>query len=71
MYVEILTTTNPSRKARFALQDLTTEELELLQSGLIEVKHGSLQDPEMFKEQRSSCDEMFLKIDHELRNSRS
>ncbi|OFX52414.1 MAG: hypothetical protein A2066_21710 [Bacteroidetes bacterium GWB2_41_8] len=71
MYVEILTTDLHSRKARFAIQDLTSDELELLQSGLIEVKHSSLQDAEVFREQRASCDEMFQKIDKELRNSRS
>lgn len=69
MYVEILD--HSSGKAKFAIQDLTIDELELLQSGLIEVKQHSLQDAEVFKEQRSSCNEMFQKIDHELRNSRS
>lgn len=69
MYVEISDST--PGKSRFALQDLTSDELELLQSGLIEVKQHSLQDAEVFKVQRSSCNEMFQKIDQELRNSRS
>lgn len=56
---------------KFSLQDLTTEELELLQSGLIELKQRTLQDAEAFKTQRASCNEMFQKIDSELRKSRS
>jgi len=71
MYVEIITTDHLPGKAKFSLQDLTTDQLELLQSGLIEVKKNSLQDPEVFKDQRHSCNEMFLKIDQQLRNSRS
>lgn len=65
MYVEETTT------GKFAIQDLSTDELELLQSGLIEVKQHSLQDPEVFKQQRASCIDMFLKIDAELIKSRS
>lgn len=68
MYVEII---NNEQSKKFAIQDLTPEELEILQSGLIEVKQHSLQDPEVFKEQRHLCNEMFLKIDQELRKSRS
>lgn len=68
MYVE--KTNNQHQKPRFEIKDLTTEEMELLQSGLIEVKQHSLQDAEIFKIQRESCNEMFLKIDLELRNSR-
>lgn len=71
MYVEILTPDHSPQKARFAIQDLTTEEMELLQSGLIDLKQHSLQDAEAFKDQRVSCNEMFQKIDQELRNSRS
>jgi len=55
----------------FALQDLTPDEMELLMNGLIEVKQHSLQDAETFKDLRSSCNDMFQKIDKELRNSRS
>jgi len=69
MYVEI--STNDPLKPRFSIQDLTADELEVMQAGLIEAKHGSLQDPEVFKVQRASCEEMFKKIDLELRNSRS
>lgn len=65
MYVE------QTSSGRFALQELTAEEMELLMNGLIEVKQHSLKDPEQFKTQRQSCNEMFLKIDLELRKSRS
>jgi len=64
MYVEL---TGPDR---FAIQDLTTSEMELLQSGLIELKQQSLQDAVEFKEQRMSCNEMFQKIDLELVKSK-
>jgi len=64
MYVEL---TGPDR---FAIQDLTTSEMELLQSGLIELKQQSLQDAVELKEQRMSCNEMFQKIDLELVKSK-
>lgn len=64
MYVE--QTTNKL----FAIQHLTETEMELLMNGLIEVKQHSLQDAEAFKDLRASCNEMFQKIDQELRRSR-
>jgi len=67
MYVEKTNNTFPT----FAIQDLTFAELEIVQMALIDVKHHSLQDPEVFKEQRQSCNEMFLKIDQELRKAKS
>ena len=68
MYVEI---TNNNFPKKFSLQDLSFAELEILQMGLIDTKHHSLHDTEVFKEQRSSCNEMFLKIDQELRKAKS
>jgi hypothetical protein len=65
MYIEQTST------GRFALQDLTEAQLELIQNGLIEVKHHSLQDAELFKTERASCVDMFQKIDNELVKSRS
>jgi hypothetical protein len=72
MYVEITSKPIvPPGRATFAIHDLTELELELLQSGLIEVKQRSLQDAEAFRNERTACNEMFQKIDQELRNSRS
>ena len=68
MYVEI---TNNDFPKKFSLQDLSFAEMEIVQMALIDVKHHTLQDPEVFKEQRSSCNEMFLKIDQELRKAKS
>ena len=65
MYVEVTET------GRFAIQELTESQLELIQNGLIEVKQHSLQDAEQFKSERASCIEMFEKIDQELVNARS
>lgn len=67
MYVEITSNGGPSK---FAIHDLSEMEMELLQNGLIEVKQQSLQDAEAFKNERAACNEMFQKIDQELRNSR-
>jgi hypothetical protein len=67
MYVEI--TDNGTFK-KFAIQELTRNELELLQNGLIEVKQHSLQDAELFKDARNSCIDMFNKIDNELIKSK-
>ena len=64
MYVE------QTSKGLYAIQDITPDELELLRSGLIELKQHSLQDAEIFREQRTSCINMFQKIDLELVNSR-
>lgn len=55
----------------FAIQDLTVSDLELIPVALIDVKHHSLQDAEVFKTQRESCLEMYHKIDQELIKSRS
>jgi len=71
MYVEIITQNLDPRNSRFSIQDLTPDEMELLMNGLIEVKQHSLQDAETFKELRATCEEMFQKIDRELRKSRS
>lgn len=72
MYVEITknfeTIGSPER---FAIQDLTANELELFQEGLIELKNNKLKDPEAFKDDRRSCVEMFQKIDSELVKSKS
>lgn len=65
MYVEETNT------GRFAIQDLSIDELELLQTGLIDAKQHSLQDAEVFKSQRASCIEMFEKIDREIINART
>lgn len=56
---------------RFAIQDLTIDELELIQSSLVTLKDHSLQDAEVFKEPRKLVVDMFQKIDHELVNARS
>jgi hypothetical protein len=71
MYVEIVSSNLPPQKSLFSIQALTADELELLQNGLIELKKHSLQDHEAFKVQRDSCNDMFMKIDKELRLSRS
>lgn len=67
MYVEITSKDGPPR---FAIHELNEMELELLQSGLIEVKQHSLQDAEVFKNERTACNEMFQKIDQELRSAK-
>lgn len=68
MYVEITSNEGPPQ---FAIHDLNEMEMELLQSGLVEIKRHSLQDAETFRDERTACNEMFNKIDQELRNSRS
>jgi hypothetical protein len=72
MYVEqtkdFETIGNP---AQFAIQDLTIEELELIQSSLVTFKEHSLQDAEVFKVPRKLAVDMFEKIDQELVNARS
>lgn len=65
MYVE---ETSPGR---FAIQDLDSDQMELLMSGLIEVKQHSLPDFKQFKKEREQCVDMFRKIDDELVKSRS
>ncbi|KKQ19251.1 MAG: hypothetical protein US34_C0024G0002 [Candidatus Nomurabacteria bacterium GW2011_GWC2_36_9] len=71
MYVEIVTPNPDSKQSRFALQDLTIEELEIIQSSLVTFKQHSLQDPEVFKIPRQLIVAMFQKIDQELVNARS
>ena len=68
MYVEI--TKQDEKAPLFAINELTTDEMELLQQGLIELKSNRLKDPEEFREMRRSCVDMFRKIDTELINSR-
>lgn len=65
MYVE------QTQNDLFALQDLTIEELELIQSSLVTLKEHSLQDAEAFREPRKMVVDMFQKIDLELVNARS
>ena len=65
MYVE------QTQNDRFALQDLTIDELELIQSSLVTLKDHSLQDAETFKKPRELVVTMFQKIDQELVNARS
>lgn len=67
MYIEI---TSKGNQPRFAMHELTEMEIELIQNGLIQVKQHSLQDAEAFKAERSACNDMFMKIDLELRNSK-
>ncbi len=71
MYVEIVNPNPDQRQVRLALQDLTIDELELIQSSLVTLKEHSLQDAETFKEPRKMVVEMFQKIDQELVNARS
>lgn len=72
MYVEI-TNELPAcaGKAMFAIHELTVNELELLQEGLVELKNNKLKDAETFKDDRRACVEMFNKIDAELVRSKS
>jgi len=67
MYVE-LTTIVPKK---FSIQDLTIEELEIIQSSLVTFKQHALQDPEVFRVPRQLIVAMFHKIDQELVNARS
>lgn len=55
----------------FTLSELTQSEMELIQMGLVHIKQQSLRDPEVFKRERESCDEMFLRIDLELISSKT
>lgn len=72
MYVEI-TNELPAYagKAMFAIHELTVNELELLQEGLVELKNNKLKDAEAFKDDRRACVEMFNKIDAELVRAKS
>lgn len=72
MYAEITSKPIvPGASATFALHDLTDQEMELLQCGLVHLKHNKLIDAEVFKPERALCDKMFNRIDTELRKSRS
>jgi hypothetical protein len=71
MYVENVTPHPDPKQARFALQDLTIDELELIQSSLVTLKDHSLKDAEAFKEPRKLVVAMFQKIDQELVSARS
>lgn len=54
----------------FAITDLTADQVELLQSGLIEVEKNSLQADE-FAADRASCFQMFRELDNALIQHRS
>lgn len=71
MYVEIITENKDLGRVRFAVQDLSLCELELIQESLITYKQTKLQDAEVFKDDRRDCIEMYEKIDTELIRSRS
>jgi hypothetical protein len=67
MYVEV---TNNEKPKKFAIHELTAEDLELLQGGLINYEQNGLPKSNEFSTQRESCVDMYKKIDQELLYSR-
>lgn len=67
MYFET-TSENP---LRFAANDLTEEEAEILANALIEIKTNRFADASKFDHQRTKCIEMYKHIDNELVDARN
>jgi len=55
----------------FELQNLTAQELEIIQIGLIRAKHEDFMNTEIFNNQRELCDSMYGQIDEQLIISKS
>lgn len=62
--------TNDGVSKEFDLTGLTQSELELLQEGLIGLKHNQLKEAEQFKAERHSCVEMYHAIDRAIVESK-
>lgn len=62
MYVE-------NTNTGFSMNDLTSDQMELIEEGLIHVMNVLPRQPE-FKKQRRDCADIFIKMDIELVNSR-
>lgn len=65
MYVEETT------PGKFALQDVTTTELEIIQEALISYEMHRLPNVDDFRDEKGKCTEMAAKIDLELIKSKS
>lgn len=65
MYVEETT------PGKFAIQDVTTSELEIIQEALISFEVHRLPNVDDFQVEKGKCTEMAAKIDLELINSKS
>lgn len=50
----------------YSIEEITQEDLELLQGGLIELREKKLQDEQLFHKQRVECAIMFHLIDNVL-----
>lgn len=64
MYCEITST------GKFALQDLTLAEIEIIHESLIVLKDQKVIQTKDFEEERQVMTEMYIKIDAELIRSR-
>jgi hypothetical protein len=60
--------TESTSDSRFAIQDLTRAELELISEGLIILRNEKLSNNEKFKTERKTVLEIYNSIDEELRS---